>query len=414
MKNTNSTLMLPARSALARVASGTNVGFADGIERESIDLESLGFLFPIEGGAKGAHTLGDVLTQTIDGRDLNAIWAEFQAVLALHNAKYQTLIDLLSFRVTQPIEDVAQVTSEDFEEASEFGVPKGIRGGDFFSLGYDFKWYDLAVRYTWMFLSEATAGQVESAHNMALEADKRLIFTKVMKAIFNNVNRTATIRGSAVNVYPFYNADGTVPPEYNGNTFTGSENHYMVSGGATVVSGDLDDMDTKLRLKGYGANNGAQQILLANTAQLTVIKTFRIASGDSNDFIPSVNTAPFLVPVNTGGIVGAQPPSSFRGMTVAGQYGNWLVIEEDRVPAGYLLGFATGGEQNASNPVGIREHSRSSLRGLLQIGGKSDGDYPIIDSFYQRGFGTGVRHRGAGVVMQIKASGSYDIPAAYA
>jgi hypothetical protein len=41
-------------------------------------------------------------------------------------------------------------------------------------------------------------------------------------------------------------------------------------------------------------------------------------------------------------------------------------------------------------------------------------DYPLIDSFYNRGFGTGIRHRGAGVVMQITASGTYTIPAAYA
>jgi hypothetical protein len=40
-------------------------------------------------------------------------------------------------------------------------------------------------------------------------------------------------------------------------------------------------------------------------------------------------------------------------------------------------------------------------------------DYPLIDSFYQRGFGTGVRQRGGGVVMQIKASGVYDIPTPY-
>jgi len=36
-----------------------------------------------------------------------------------------------------------------------------------------------------------------------------------------------------------------------------------------------------------------------------------------------------------------------------------------------------------------------------------------VDSFYRRGIGTGIRHRGAGAVMQIKASGNYTVPAAY-
>ena len=57
------------------------------------------------------------------------------------------------------------------------------------------------------------------------------------------------------------------------------------------------------------------------------------------------------------------------------------------------------------------EH-RADLRGLRLVKGP-DRDYPLTDSFYLHGFGTGIRHRGAGVVMQITASGSYTTPAAY-
>ena len=67
---------------------------------------------------------------------------------------------------------------------------------------------------------------------------------------------------------------------------------------------------------------------------------------------------------------------------------------------------------NASNPVGFRQHSNASLRGLRLLSGAQH-DYPLVDSFYQRGFGTGVRHRGAGVVMQITA-GAFAVPAAFA
>lgn len=406
--NRSNTLLLPARSSLAR-----DMAVAFGADHELVTMESLGLLFPHEGSARGFNTLGDVLTQTVDGRDLNDIWGEFQATLALHNANRQRLMDFLTFDVTSPIEDVPQISGEDFEEASEFGVPKGIRGGEYFSLGYDFKWYDLAVRYTWMYLSEATAGQVESLHNMALEADNRLIFNKVLKAIFNNVNRTATIRGQAVNVYPFYNNDGTTPPSYGPNTFASTHNHYLFSGAATVDSGDLDEMETHVTHHGYGKQQGSQLFLLVNRQEMTTIRSFRIADGDSYDFISSPGQAPFLLPANTGGVANGLPPSQVQGMPVAGVYGPWIIMENDYIPAGYMVGFATGGEQAATNPVGLRQHANSGLRGLLQIGGKSDGDYPLVDSFYQRGFGTGVRHRGAGVVMRIDAA-AYAIPAAYA
>lgn len=381
---------------------------------ELVDIFDLLGLTPLLGGFdRGTNTQGDVLTQTADGRDLNDIWREFGAMLRAHNERRQRIIDLLTFPVTNPIEDVPQITGEDFEEASEFGVPKGIRGGAFFSMGYDFKWYDLAVRYTWMYLAEATAGQVESLANMALEADNRLIFNKVLRAIFNNVNRSATIRNQAVNVYPFYNADGTVPPSYKSAIFDGTHNHFLVSGAATVDSGDLDDMATHLKHHGYGRQQGSQMLLIINSAQTPTVRSFRIANGDSYDFIPAVGQPPFLLPANTGGITPSQPAGVYQGMTVVGQYGDWLVLEDDYVPAGYLVGFATGGEMQATNPVGFRQHANAGLRGLRLVKGP-DADYPLIDSYYNRGFGTGVRHRGAGVVMQVKAAGAYDIPADFA
>lgn len=366
--------------------------------------------------SRGFNTEGDVLTQSADGRDLNEMWQELQQALGAWNAGRSALVSALTFTVNSPIEDVPQIALDDFEEASEFGEPKGVRGGDYFSMGYDFKWYDVAARYTWKYLAEASAAQVESVHNIILEADNRLVFSKVLKAIFNNVNRTATIRGQNFTVYPFYNNDGTVPPAFGPNTFTSSEDHYLVSGGATVDSGDLDAMETKLALKGYGRLNGSQLILLVNRAQLATIRTFRVSTGSSFDFIAGAGQAPWLLPTNSGGVVtpqGSAVPSAVNGLPVAGVYGSWIIVENDYVPSGYMVGFATGGDMNASNPVGIREHQNAALRGLRLVKGKTS-NYPLIDSFYNRGFGTGVRHRGAGVVMQVKASGSYEIPSAYA
>lgn len=416
------TLELPAHRSILHIP-GTAVGgpgrfapFAlDGEELHKVtyrEMRNLGILLGISGGARGYNTAGDVITQTVDGRPLNDIWAEFQRTLDLHNGFRRRLVDLLTFPVAAPIEDVPQITGDDFEEASEFGLPKGIRGGDYFSMGFDFKWYDLGVYYTWQYLSEATAAQVESLNNIALEADNRLVFSKVLRAVFNNVTRVANIRQQSVNVYPFYNADTTVPPTFKTFTHAAAHQHYLTSGAATVDSGDLDEMETHLRHHGYGTQMGSSLYLLVNSAQLATIRGFRVASGASYDFIPAQGQPPFLLPANTGGIAGGQPANQIQGLDVAGRYGKWLVIEEDYIPAGYMLGFATGGLLQATNPVGVREHINASLRGMRLVKGK-DNDYPLIDSVYNHGMGTGVRHRGAGVVMQIKVAAGYDIPAAY-
>lgn len=362
----------------------------------------------ISGHDRGYNEQSDVVTQTQDGADLNAMWDEFQQTLQLVNRDRTALLNLLTFNVTRNVEQVRYPSGEDFEEASEYGEPKGIRLGPAFNLGFDFKWYDLAIRYTWMFLAEAVQAQVEALNNSALEADNRLLFTRILAAIFDNRNREATINGQEVPVYPFYNADGTVPPRWKSYSFDGTETHYMVSGAAAVDSGDLEDMADKLQLKGYSTTRGYRLVVLVNRQEGKTIRKFRVAAGDDYDFIPNNNVGGGVV-LPEGQVVGA-PGGSLPGQI--GTYGPWQVVEEDYMPIGYLLGFATGGERNIGNPIGVREHVNASLRGLTLIPGNNS-DYPLVDSYYRHGFGTGVRHRGAGVVMQIKAAGAYDIPAGY-
>lgn len=378
-----------------------------------VNLRALGLIAPIAGGARGYNASGDVLTQTADGRPLGDIWAEFQQTISIANERRQTLIDLLTFPVTNIIEDVPQFGGGDFEKMSEYGVPQGIRPTtSVLSLGYTFDWYDLAARFTWQFLAEASTPQVEAVHQSALEADNRLVFLEVMRTLFRSTNRTANINQQNYNVYTFWNADGTVPPSYKNNTFAGTHTHFRTSGAAAVTSGDLDEIQDDFKSHGYSTENGTQHFLMANNVEATVIRSFRVANGARYDFIPAVGQ-PALITPNTTGLIGSQPGGSFRGFNVIGSYGNMLIIEEDYIPAGYLAAFASGGEANLNNPIGFREHANAALRGLRLVKGR-DADYPLIDSYYARGFGTGVRQRGAGMIMQITAAGSYTVPAQYA
>lgn len=376
------------------------------------DLRALGVFLGVGGGARGFNAEGDIVTQTADGRDLNELWAEFQATIALQNQERQRLIDLLTFPVTNVIEDVPQFSSDDFEVASEYGVPKGIRATQgVFSLGYDFEWYDIAARFTWKFLADAAASQVEAVHGAVLEADNRNVFTKVMKRVFNSTNTTASIKGQNYNVYALYNADGTVPPKYKSNTFDGTHTHYLTSGAATVDSGDFDACIDHMRHHGYQPENGTTLFFMVNPAQGAVARTFRVATGATSDFIPGTGEPTLILPQDTA-LVGQRPPATFRGYNVIGSYRNVLIIEEDYIPAGYLLLLGSGGPANLQNPVGIREHQNAALRGLRLVKGPNP-DYPLVDSYYQRGFGTGIRQRGSGVVMQVTANASYTTPVAY-
>jgi hypothetical protein len=320
----------------------------------------------------------------------------------------------MTYNVTNLIENVRYPVEEDFQEASEFGEPTGIRLGPAFQHGYDFKWWDLAIRYTWMFLAETSSEQLAALNNQALEADNRLMFTRVFRRIFNSTTNTATIDGNSYNVYPFYNGDTMVPPKWKNIVHTTGHNHYLESGGATVDAGDVQAMEDHLRHHGYSLANGYQLLLLVNRQEGAVIRTFVAgASGALYTFIPGeqVGGGVFL-PANSG-IVGRPPLRNIEGLQTIGTYGPFVVVEEEYIPANYMVALASGGLDNLNNPVGIRQHENASLRGLRLVKGRTP-DYPLIDSFYLHGMGTGVRQRGAGVVMEIGTGGTYTIPAAYA
>lgn len=373
------------------------------------------FTFPsIHGHDGGINDTRDVLvTATTDGVDYNAMWAEFQASVLLQNGERQAIIDFLTFDVTENIETVAQLSSAKFERASEYGEPRGVRQKpSSFSIGYDFGWYDLAARYTWQFLADATASQVEAIHSAALDADNRLMFEIVLSALYNNANRTADIDGLEVPVKALYNADGTVPPKYKTNVFDGTHNHYLTSGAATITSEDLDDLIEHLRHHGYDKTNGVTQVLLVNSREGKVIRQFRQSNGDTYDFIPATSEPQDLILEATQTVSGGRPGPSYGGLNVIGKYGDVLIIEDDLFPVGYVVIVGTGGRQNLNNPVGLRQHKNTALRGMRLVKGR-DADYPLIDSFYNRGVGTGIRQRGGSAVMQITANANYSAPTEY-
>lgn len=366
--------------------------------------------------AKGYNATADLLTKTVDGKDLNDLWSDYQAVLAQWNADRQKLINFLTYPVTEPVEYVPIVgSSGDFQEASEYGVPVGIRPGvGSYAFGYDFKWYDLAARFTWQFLADAPQSRVDAVQNQALEADSRLVYNKVMRRVFSGVNNDATIDGNAYNVYTFYNGAGQKPPDYKSNTFASDHTHFLASGAANVTPGDLEDMIEHLVHHGYDQTLGYTIVLMANRTEAEAIRLFRSGTnGATYDFIPSQGTPALLLPLDVR-VQGTQVANTYNGFKVTGNYGPLLIIEEDMIPSKYLLAFATGGPDSVQNPVGFRQHVNSSLQGMRLVKGRAADEYPLIDSYYVRGFGTGVRARGAGVVMQITTNASYAPPALYA
>jgi hypothetical protein len=403
-------LIQPGATMLAR--DGSLLPRIGGMEHP--DMGELGIILAGFGGERGITAVGDIVTQTQDGTDLNELWNTYQRWLGQWNSARDTLVNFLTYSTTQSFENIAQGGAlADFEESTEYGEPVGYRPSTSEApMGFPFKWFDIAGRYTWQYLANATAAQTDSFANMAMEADNRLVFLRVMRTLFGN---TRGVNKEGQTVYPFYSGiAGDLPPAYKMTTFADSHNHFVTSGNTAVTAPNLEALLGLLEEHGYTGANGYNQVVMVNKAEADRIRQFRsIANGGTGlyDFIPAVNTPVFLLPTDMR-VEGGRPSGSVSGLTVVGAYGNATIIQEDYIPAGYLVAIVTGGEDNLSNPIAFRQHPTTSLQGLRLAKGRNP-DYPLIDSFYVRGFGCGVRHRGAGAIMQVTA-GSYTVPAAYA
>lgn len=382
-------------------------------------------VFPIFGGTQpvqqgGYASSGDLVTHTADGVDLNDLWDIAQIGLQIYVEQQQALIDLLTFPVETPVEVVPQIGEISFDELTEYGIPTSAQQRvEMWSMGYDLRHYGKRLGYTWMFLADADQRQIDAMHNGMIMADRRLLFRKIMEALFDNRIRRTNIRNQPYNVFPLYNGVdvGIVPPPYKGNTFTATHNHYLTSGNTTLDSSDVEDLYTLIAEHGYGLETGATFYLLANKTETDKIRNWRRGVVTANgimatyDFIPAANQPPLILP-NAEGILGSLPPSVHRGMRVIGSYGDIYIIEESYIPSGYLAMVASGGAGNLGNPVGFRQHANTAMQGLRMLPGNQQ-RFPLVDSFYAHSFGTGIRQRGGAAIMQITNGGTYVIPDQY-
>jgi hypothetical protein len=120
-----------------------------------------------------------------------------------------------------------------------------------------------------------------------------LVTGSILNRLFNPTPETNSFGHT---VYSLWSNDGMVPPPFNGKTFDGTHDHYLVSGSADIDSGDLLDAIHHIREHGYGLVDSSQKLLCTvNETESEVIQGFRAGVENNNsrvskyDFIPASN-----------------------------------------------------------------------------------------------------------------------------
>lgn len=349
-----------------------------------------GTLPMIYGGADapaGLHSRSDVgARSTVDGTPLPTLWSEFNTRLAVFNRQVTAIESRLTSTTTRTTERVAIPRRARVEQATELARPTLIRT-ERVARGYPLVHYDIGFGFTQEFLDDATTEEIRAINVLATEAWIRRRRQTLNEALFLKTNYTDK---DGIAVKRLYNADGEVPPEYEGYTHDGNHTHYLGYTTSFAVD-EITLMETHLLHHGYGDDlvGGAGGNLFLH-APRDLIDDIRGFTG----FIPAASASVPTELSNSGVVVGG---TNFTGTGVQGYIGRFTVIEDLTIPATYLLAYSTGGAFSTNNAIRLRQHYNPSARGLRLNPGRNE--YPIEDAFYDGYLGAGVAHRGAAVVM---------------
>lgn len=237
--------------------------------------------------------------------------------------------------------------------------------------------------------------------------DANTMANLIISAILDNRSWTFQdpIHG-AITVQPLANGDDTLYPPPFGEDENATANHYMVSGYAPTSISDTNDpyptlVDAIEHHKGTPTGGSPIVVLIArnltrptreNLTNFVPIQSYNIRPGDDVTTViglPSGRTLP-----STAKVIGAHAES-------AAYIAEWV-----RLPPGYMVAIHTGDRAPLKRRV---DPADTGLSQNLHIISRNS-EAPFESAYYAHRMGYGVGDRLGMVVMQVKASGSYDVP----
>jgi hypothetical protein len=366
----------------------------------------------------------------LDSRDLVRPVLEFgqpdlyirlRQALAYYNQTADAILGLLANRTTTVQErfPFGTIGGGLLQPGAELGRALAVRPnqGAEFDVAYPIDRFRTRAIFTPEYLLRATVADVQAVTVQALIDDFNTMFRTTLAALFDNANYTFIdpkdigAGAGTLTIRRLFNADGTTGNIYMGNgrlVNMASLNHYKVSGNAAFTnSAFLLARDT---LKNVGLNGNIILFISEDDADdVSLLSDFVGAENafaydnygigrDPNITVPPGSETPRAI---------VTYPRAIGRIRNAGQ-----VVTLPWMPSGYIFAM----DATSDRPLVVRESDLAQLRGFRLTGNDVvgdpplDGPDPILNKYWERVFGVGVRNRGNGVVVQITASGTYTAP----
>ncbi len=281
------------------------------------------------------------------------------------------------------------------------GRPLEERIGDFYEVAYPWERLGYAMGWGSEDIQYLTIGDVQMNVDAIVAGNRADNIQAIWTRIYDNTAWSHTDLYGSLSIKPLANGDATPYAQPNGSAVTA--NNYLVSGYAEGSISATNNPLRQVRDKVWTFFPRTRVVALINPLQLPTLQ---------NNLPNFVDASVVGVTAGSGESVATpldgapQIPGDFAG--IDRDTGVYVYTYDTYVPDGYIDGIAIG----APAPLKRRWPEPPALRGF-KLEAEQDHD-PFHKQIYRERFGYGAANRLSMAVLQLKASGTYDIPTGFA
>jgi len=350
----------------------------------------------------GTNGVADLLATrfntSVIAPDFDAVFAEINRVLAIHNQQVEEMIGVMvGTTTTERLVTYSTSSEMDMTELDEYGTPEAQKPAAGATLGLPLRLWGRSIQWNYTWFEEHSPAEMGAIMDSLFIGDIRNISIALRTAFFRPTNYTFVdhlVDQVSLAVKALVNADSATYPSYPDGSAVDGATHTHYLGVATFTAAGLNSLVTTVREH----FTTGQTVLLIPAASEAAIR----ALTGANEFIPAGLPNVMYGSASTlamPSVDSSQSYNRFIGIWGANGVPVWV---KPWIPANYALAYQEG----VPPPVVRRIRTPESAALRMRYRGEI---HPLGYEVFERKFGFGVQNRLAAAALRTN-NATYAIP----